>query len=179
MHASHQLSSLNNSYASNNSPPGFPAQLPFAQPLFSTHLPLSYAPSFGHRVQHGVSKVTSFRQVKGIQQVQNGQTSQPSGVGLAGQETILPDAFNARTLQDPASGNWNMDTGVSSQLNDNVNNLSDVFNSCIYSSVVVGDGRSIPVTNSGYSILPTPFRPLHLNNVLITPNIFKILIFVR
>ena len=55
-------------------------------------------------------------------------------------------------------------------------NLNDVFNLCIYPSVAVGDGHSIPVINSGHSILPTPTRPLHLNNVLITPNIVKKLI---
>ncbi|GJW44130.1 ribonuclease H-like domain-containing protein [Tanacetum coccineum] len=68
---------------------------------------------------------------------------------LAGQETTLPHAFTTGILQDPAPGNWNMDTGASSHLNDSVNNLSDVFNSCIYPSVAVGDGHSIPVTNSG------------------------------
>ncbi|GJR07160.1 reverse transcriptase domain-containing protein [Tanacetum coccineum] len=61
------------------------------------------------------------------------------------QETILPNPLHAMTLQDPATGNWNIDT--------------------------VGDGHSIPITNSDHSILPTPHRPLHLNNVLITPNI--------
>ncbi|GJZ65748.1 ribonuclease H-like domain-containing protein [Tanacetum coccineum] len=46
-------------------------------------------------------------------------------------------------------------------------------------SFPVGDGRFIPVTNSGHSVLSTPFRPLRLNNVLITPNIVKNLISVR
>ncbi|GJQ99103.1 ribonuclease H-like domain-containing protein [Tanacetum coccineum] len=40
----------------------------------------------------------------------------------------------------------------------------------MYPSVLVGDGNST---------LPTPYRPLHLNNVLVTPNIVKILISVR
>ncbi|GJU51692.1 ribonuclease H-like domain-containing protein [Tanacetum coccineum] len=80
---------------------------------------------------------------------------------------------------DPASGAWNMDTSVSSHLNDSVTSLSDVFNTCIYPSVSVGDGHTIPVTNTGHSILSTPHRPLHLNNVLITPYIVKNLIFVR
>ncbi|GKA76737.1 ribonuclease H-like domain-containing protein [Tanacetum coccineum] len=43
----------------------------------------------------------------------------------------------------------------------------------------VGDGHSIPVTNTGHSILPTPTRSLHFNNVLITPHIVKNLISVR
>ncbi|GKG01546.1 hypothetical protein Tco_0306251, partial [Tanacetum coccineum] len=65
-----------------------------------------------------------------VQQV--GQQQSPSGfsVGsgkLAGQETTLPHAFTTGTLQDPAPGNWNMDTGASSHLNDSVNNLSDVL----------------------------------------------------
>lgn len=98
---------------------------------------------------------------------------------LAGQETTLPHTFVAGTLQDPAPGNWNMDTCATSHLNDLVTNLSDVFNSSIYSSLAVGDGHSIPVTNSGHSILPTPYRPLHLNNVLITPNIVRNLISIR
>nr|GEV09259.1 zinc finger, CCHC-type [Tanacetum cinerariifolium] len=42
----------------------------------------------------------------------------------------------------------------------------------------VGDDHTIPVTNTGHSILPTPHRSLHLNNVLITPHIVKNLIYV-
>ncbi|GJS61333.1 ribonuclease H-like domain-containing protein [Tanacetum coccineum] len=75
------------------------------------------------------------------------------------------------TLQDPANANWHMDTGASSHLNSSAHNLSTIFNSCMYPSVLVGDGKSIPVTNTGHSTLPTPYRPLHLNNVLVTPNI--------
>ncbi|GJY99758.1 ribonuclease H-like domain-containing protein [Tanacetum coccineum] len=71
-----------------------------------------------------------------------------------------------------------MDTGASSHLNDSVTSLSVVFNTCIYPSVLVGDGYTIPVTNTGHSILPTPHRPLYLNNVLITPHIVKNLIYV-
>nr|GFB63571.1 ribonuclease H-like domain-containing protein [Tanacetum cinerariifolium] len=52
----------------------------------------------------------------------------------------------------------------------------DILNMCIYPSVAVGDGRFIFV---GHSVLSTLFRPFRLNNVLITPNIVKNLIFVR
>ncbi|GKA92548.1 ribonuclease H-like domain-containing protein [Tanacetum coccineum] len=72
-----------------------------------------------------------------------------------------------------------MDTSAFSHLNSNVNNLSIVFNSCLYPSVRVGDGKTIPVTNTGHSILSTLQRPLHLHNVLVTPNIIKNLISVR
>ncbi|GKE51743.1 ribonuclease H-like domain-containing protein, partial [Tanacetum coccineum] len=71
-----------------------------------------------------------------------------------------------------------MDTGSSSHLNNYVTSLSIVLNSCMYSSVSVGDDHSIPVTNTGHSILPTPSKYLRLNNILITPYIVKNLISV-
>ncbi|GJV95571.1 hypothetical protein Tco_1547148 [Tanacetum coccineum] len=95
-----------------------------------------------------------------------------------GQATTFPHAFTARALHDPASDAWNMDTCASSHLNDSLTNLSEVFNSCMYPSVSVGDGHSIPVTNMDHSILPTSVRPLHLNNVLITHHIVKNLVSV-
>nr|GFB29449.1 ribonuclease H-like domain-containing protein [Tanacetum cinerariifolium] len=52
--------------------------------------------------------------------------------GTAGQETIK--AFQAMSLQDPVLGNWNMDTGASSYINDFVHSLSEVLNMCIYPS---------------------------------------------
>nr|GEW73571.1 ribonuclease H-like domain-containing protein [Tanacetum cinerariifolium] len=72
-----------------------------------------------------------------------------------------------------------LSVGASSHLNNSVTNLSEVFNLCMYPSVSVGDGHSIPVTNTGHSILLTFVRHLYLNNVLITPHIVKNLIFVR
>ncbi|GKA15331.1 ribonuclease H-like domain-containing protein [Tanacetum coccineum] len=71
-----------------------------------------------------------------------------------------------------------MDTGVSSHLNNLVTSLSEIFNMCVYPSISVGDGHSMPSTNIGHSILPTPLKSLHLNNVLITPHIVKNLIYV-
>ncbi|GKE60548.1 hypothetical protein Tco_1510915, partial [Tanacetum coccineum] len=56
----------------------------------------------------------------------------------------------AATLHDLAFGAWNMDTSASSHLNNSVTSLSDVFNTCIYPSVSVGNGHSIPVTNTGH-----------------------------
>ncbi|GJY40656.1 ribonuclease H-like domain-containing protein [Tanacetum coccineum] len=108
--------------------------------------------------------------------------AQPGSLGCTvtpGQATILPHAFTVGTLHDPVTGAWNMDTGASSHLNNSVTSLSENFNTCMYPSISVGDGHSIPVTNTGHSILPTPFKSLHLNNVLITPHIVKNLIYVR
>ncbi|GJZ42405.1 ribonuclease H-like domain-containing protein [Tanacetum coccineum] len=100
-------------------------------------------------------------------------------VAVPGQTIALPTAFTTGTLHDPATGAWNMDTGASSHLNSSVTSLSDIFNTCMYPSISVGDGHSIPVTNTGHSIFPTPTKTLHLNNVLITPHIVKKLIYVR
>ncbi|GJW05781.1 ribonuclease H-like domain-containing protein [Tanacetum coccineum] len=45
--------------------------------------------------------------------------------------------------------------------------------------VIVGNGSSIPVTHSGHVQIPNPYRPLHLRNVLVTPNIIKNLVSVQ
>nr|GEZ30232.1 ribonuclease H-like domain-containing protein [Tanacetum cinerariifolium] len=108
--------------------------------------------------------------------VQSGSTGSTVS---SGQATVMPYTFTMGTLHDPHFGAWNFDTGASSHLNNSVNSLSEIFNTCMYPSVSIGDGHSIPVTNTGHSILPTPTRSLHLNNVLITPHIVKNLIFVR
>nr|GEX12510.1 hypothetical protein [Tanacetum cinerariifolium] len=100
-------------------------------------------------------------------------------INTSGQATLLPQAFTAGTLYDPTTGAWNMDTSASSHLNNFVTSLSTILNSCMYSTVSVGDGHSIPVTNSGHSILSTPLKSLRLSNVLITPHIVKNLIYVR
>ncbi|XP_071686819.1 uncharacterized protein [Rutidosis leptorrhynchoides] len=94
-------------------------------------------------------------------------------------ETILPNAFSTMTLQDYGAAGWNMDTGASTHLTSCINNLSTFFNNCKYPSVSVGDGNTIPVTNTGHSLLSNSYRPLHLNNVLVTPNIVKNLISVH
>ncbi|GKA38552.1 ribonuclease H-like domain-containing protein [Tanacetum coccineum] len=109
---------------------------------------------------------------------------QPNSQGILGvapalhpsQATSLPSAFNTMTLHDPT---WNMDTGATSHLNSNAHNLSTLFNSRLYPSIHVGEGNSIPITNTGHSIIPSLHRPLHLHNVLVTPNIIKNLIYVR
>ncbi|GJZ25858.1 ribonuclease H-like domain-containing protein [Tanacetum coccineum] len=114
-------------------------------------------------------------------------TQQPNGANgsligptsLPGQATILPHAFNAETLQDPTNSAWNMDSGASTHINSSINSLSEIFNNCMYSSVSVGDGHTIPVTNVGHSLFPTNYGSLRLNNVLITPHIVKNLISVR
>ncbi|GJS51028.1 retrovirus-related pol polyprotein from transposon TNT 1-94 [Tanacetum coccineum] len=76
----------------------------------------------------------------------------PTPAIYASQPTILPSAFSTMPLQDPT---WHMDTGASSHLNFNASNLSTIFDKRLFSSVHVGDGKSIPVTNTCHSIIPS------------------------
>ncbi|GJZ65911.1 ribonuclease H-like domain-containing protein [Tanacetum coccineum] len=72
-----------------------------------------------------------------------------------------------------------MDTGASSHLNFNASNLSTILDKRLFPSVHVGDDESIPVTNTGHSIIPSHHHPLHLHNVLLTLSIIKNLISVH
>ncbi|GJT43350.1 ribonuclease H-like domain-containing protein, partial [Tanacetum coccineum] len=171
--------STNNTSDTNSSPMAFQTG-PVTQPI----LGLTSPPGFTQQGPN-VSQSTSFIQQLANSLVQQGAAQQQSSAptvtsaSSGSDATQLPSAFHAMTLQDPSPGNWNMDTGATTHLNDSISSLSNIFNKCIYPSVSVGDGYSIPVINSGHSILPTSSRPLHLKNVLITPNIVKNLISVR
>ncbi|GJR44015.1 hypothetical protein Tco_0886053 [Tanacetum coccineum] len=137
-------------YSILSSPPGFPIN-PSAQTVRTQ-------PTYNlGQPAHNLGQPTSYAQPSQQDRVgQSGQSTTGQQFGqLSGQENTLPHVFNALMIQDPSTSNWNIDT------------------------VLVGDGYSIPVTNYGYSIFPTPHRPLPLNNVLITPNIVKNLIYVR
>ncbi|GJX79013.1 hypothetical protein Tco_0327162 [Tanacetum coccineum] len=155
-----------------SSPPGFtyyPAQTS-VQPTYLVGTPVQPNVNIGP-----VPIVQAAQSIQGHQSFNSGttgHTTQPR------QATTLPH-FIVGTLHDPTTSAWHMDTGASSHLNNLVTSLSTLFNSCMYSSISVGDGHSIPITNTGHSILPTPTKSLHLNNVLITPYIVKNLIFVR
>ncbi|GJS59190.1 ribonuclease H-like domain-containing protein [Tanacetum coccineum] len=170
-------------------PPGF-GYLPATQPgpvyylspvLAQQPGPIQYVSSPCYHIVQPAQAVSPAQPIT-YQVVSPTQLTHSGSIGPTvnpGQETTLPHAFTVGTLHDPAPGACNMDTGASSHLNNSVTSLSDVFNTCIYPSVSVGDGHSISVTNTGHSILPTSAKSLHLNNVLITPHIVKNLIFVR
>ncbi|GJT65594.1 ribonuclease H-like domain-containing protein [Tanacetum coccineum] len=62
--------------------------------------------------------------------------------------------------------------GASSHLNSSVNNLSTIFNSCIYLSVLVGDGKLF-CHNTGHRRAPTlPYTSLKLFHVSVEPSSF-------
>nr|GEV51536.1 ribonuclease H-like domain-containing protein [Tanacetum cinerariifolium] len=105
----------------------------------------------------------------------------PSGNVYVDQPTAIPHAFNATTLRyadNNKDSRWYMDTGATSHLSSDAGNLTTIFNNRINTFIVVGNGATILVTNSGHSILPSIHRPLYLQNVLVTPHIIKNLISV-
>lgn len=71
-----------------------------------------------------------------------------------------------------------MDTGATDHVNSDSSILDTILNNQGNRSVLVGNGYAIPVTTSGHASLFNSYRPLHLNHVLITPNIIKNLISV-
>ncbi|GJU33246.1 ribonuclease H-like domain-containing protein [Tanacetum coccineum] len=74
---------------------------------------------------------------------------------------------------------WYMDTRAIFHLSSHTGNLQTSFLNRNFHSVIVGNGSSIPVTHSGHVQILNPYRPLHLRNVLVTPNIIKNLVSVR
>ncbi|GKD93769.1 hypothetical protein Tco_1373606 [Tanacetum coccineum] len=107
------------------SPQGFHDNRQAYQPISYNQPP----PNFGYQVQSNaqltypvvtpVQPSSQMAQASGLYQVQpiyvTIQTvAHPGSIGfivIPGQETTLPHAFSAVSLQDPTNGAWNMDTG--------------------------------------------------------------------
>ncbi|GJR82489.1 ribonuclease H-like domain-containing protein [Tanacetum coccineum] len=136
--------------------------------------PVAYTISVPPRFP-SVSAQLSAQPTYGVQTL----SSPPQGVHLVPGTSQPPVQFTT-WVQQQQGGSFpgSVHLGQSPSMPFNPSQL-DILNMCIYPSVAVGDGRFIPVTNSGHSVLSTPFRLLRLNSVLITPNIVKNLISVR
>jgi hypothetical protein len=82
------------------------------------------------------------------------------------------------TMVPPAVIDWVADSGASNHTTSDAGNLSSVHPPHINdpSSIIVGNGSSLPVTSVGDMALPGPF---YLNNVLVTPDIIQNLLSVR
>ena len=73
-----------------------------------------------------------------------------------------------------------MDSGASSHLSSSYGNLSSISSSLhSNSSIIVGNGTRLPLTCSGHTFLPNSHRPLHLSNVLVSPQLIANLISVH
>ncbi|GKA73897.1 hypothetical protein Tco_0780199 [Tanacetum coccineum] len=156
----------------NTAPVTFHAN-PIAAPSPSIGPTPLYPPGFGPQSQaslyyYSVNQQPQFASPAHLGQAQSAQPTSSESTATPGQATLLPQAFTTGTLHDPSTSAWNMDTGASSNLNNSVHSLSTILNSCLYSTVSVGDGHSIPVTNTGHSIFPTPSKSLYLKNDFMT-----------
>ena len=91
----------------------------------------------------------------------------------------LANAFSTVSLNPPpATTEWVMDSGASSHMTPDTGNISLFRPPCSTypSSIIVGNGSTLPVTSTGHTILPGTF---YLNDVLVAPTIIKSLISVR
>jgi hypothetical protein len=70
------------------------------------------------------------------------------------------------------------DSGVTHHTTPSIGNISTLcpFVSSNPSSIVVGNGSSLPITSVGISVLPGPF---YLNNILLAPYMVQSLLYVR
>ena len=89
-------------------------------------------------------------------------------------QQALAAQFQTMQLQQPAQHDWYFDTGATSHVTSDAGIISSTTPSpsCI-STIVVGNRNLVPVTSTGVAHLP---HNLHLNNVLVAPNIIKNLV---
>lgn len=74
-----------------------------------------------------------------------------------------------------------MDSGATAHLTTDPGNLSTLLPSSLTTSrqIVIGDVTRLPVISSGHASLSSCHKPLHLNNILISPQIIKNLISIH
>jgi hypothetical protein len=86
-------------------------------------------------------------------------------------QQLLAHSFNTMTLHPPPTSvqDWVADSGAAQHTTPSVGNISSPrpLNSSNPSSIIVGNGSSLPVTSVGDSVLPGPF---YLNNILLAPD---------
>ena len=76
-------------------------------------------------------------------------------------------------------GDWYMDTGATAHMAANPGNPLTAHPVHTAARITVGDGSSMPITHVGHAAFPSNSVPLHLSNVLVSPDIIKNLISVR
>jgi hypothetical protein len=81
----------------------------------------------------------------------------------------LANSFNTMALVPPVVTDWVADFGASNHTTSDVGHFTSVHppHTNDPSSIIVGNGSSLPITSVGDMTLPGPF---YLNNVLVTPD---------
>jgi hypothetical protein len=86
--------------------------------------------------------------------------------------------MNNFAAQGNSGMDWIFDSGASSHMSSSSNMLSN-FSFTPFSSIILGNGSSIPIYCTGQTSIPTPTKSLLLHDVLIAPALIKNLISVR
>jgi hypothetical protein len=101
-------------------------------------------------------------------------------VGVGWDQQSLAHSFNTMALHPTPTSvqDWVANSGATHHTTPSVGNISTPhsLNSLNPSSIIVGNGSSLPVTSVGDSVLPGPF---YLNNILLAPNMVQSLLSVR
>jgi len=126
-----------------------------------------------------------YQQAPGSAQDSSSQWGAPQGFynPLAGtpswDQQSLASTFSTMTLHQPQPSNeWYFDSGATSHMTSQSDILSHTFpmRYPTPSSIIVGNGSLLPVTATGTTVI---HPSLHLNNVLVSPQLIKNLISVR
>jgi hypothetical protein len=101
-------------------------------------------------------------------------------LGAGWDQQSLANSFSTMVLHSPPTSvqDWVTDSGATHHTTPSVGNISTLrpLASSTPSSIVVGNGSSLPITSVGDSVLPGPF---YLNNILLTPDMVQSLLSVR
>jgi histone deacetylase 1/2 len=79
----------------------------------------------------------------------------------------------------PSASDWYFDTGASAHITNNSGILHSLSPLHSPSSVVIGNGAHLPVSQSAAATIATPSSSIQLNNVLVSPSMVKNLVSVR
>ncbi|KAD4179985.1 hypothetical protein E3N88_28576 [Mikania micrantha] len=91
--------------------------------------------------------------------------------------TNIEQAMHTMTLN--LDQNWYLDTRATNHMSHSTGNLSHYLKNSLQNFIVVGNGYQIPIQGTGYTTLPPPHPPLHLNKIRVAPKLIKSLLSVR
>jgi hypothetical protein len=101
-------------------------------------------------------------------------------LGTSWDQQSLANSFSTMPLHLPPTSvqDWVVDSGVTHHTTPSIGNISTLRHlaSSNPSSIIVGNGSSLPITSVGDSVLPGPF---YLNNILLAPDLVQSLLSVR